>query len=177
MEKKPNPPGQHGVSRAFQMNTASDYKKQLLEKQRLKAQYNIHEKQMRIYFREAQKHPGQTADLLVQALETRLDAVVYRSGIAPTIYAARQYVNHGHFLVNGKKVNIPSYPLKPNDKVSVKPKSIRMEIFDENNIFDSGFEYLTVDKKGKSITLNYYPRRNEVPVICEVSKVIEFYSR
>lgn len=120
MDRKPYPPGQHGpIKRRAKL---SDYGRQLLEKQRLRLQYNVHERQMRNYFREASRLAGNTGDNLIQLLESRLDALVYRAGFAPTIYAARQYVRHGHIEVNGKKVDIPSYRVKPNDVIQVREK-------------------------------------------------------
>src|SRR3954471_20275236 len=101
MERRPNPPGPHGSARRPK---ASDYKRQLLEKQRLRFQYNVSERQLSNYFEKATSSAGVTSDTLVRLLETRLDAVVYRAGFATTIYASRQYVNHGHVLVNGKAV-------------------------------------------------------------------------
>ena len=128
--KKAYPPGQHGAmkKRAKQ----SDYGKQLLEKQRLRLQYNISEKQMGNYYAKAARMVGNTGELLLQLLESRLDSVVYRSGFASSIYAARQYVSHGHIAVNGRKVNISSYSLKPNDVVAVKEKSKKLDCFQES---------------------------------------------
>ncbi len=177
MEKKSYPPGQHGRIQRFKRKE-SDFKRQLVEKQRLRAQYNIHERQMRNYFRKASRQYGNTPDNLVQMLESRLDAVVYRAGLARTIYAARQYVSHGHIEVNGKRVNIASYAVKPNDVVAVRAKSQKIPCFTEAlETTGEPPDYLTRNKKQMSTTLVYLPKREEVPVICEVSLVIEYYSR
>lgn len=174
MEKKPYPPGEHG--RRFRRNE-SVYKVQLREKQRLRSQYNVHEKQMRNYYRKARKMNGNTGENLVQLMESRLDALVLRGGLAVTIYAARQYVNHGHILVNGCKVDIPSYRVMPGDVVSVKEKSRQLEMF--KDALEQAFppEYLTTSAEEMAITYNRLPKRTEVPIICDISTVIEFYTR
>ena len=177
MEKKPYPPGEHGRRQQMFHNRESVYKLQLKEKQRLRAQYNIHEKQMRNYYHKARKMTGNTGDNLVQLLESRLDALVLRGGLAVTIYAARQTVNHGHILVNGRKVDIPSYRVKPGDVISVKEKSRRLGMF--KDALEQAFppEYLTTLVEDMSITYNRLPKRTEVPIICDMPKVIEFYTR
>ncbi|MEM7336230.1 MAG: 30S ribosomal protein S4, partial [Chloroflexota bacterium] len=129
MERKPHPPGEHGRNQQFRRGRQSYFQEQLLEKQRLRAQYNIHERQMVSYYKKANKAQGNTEDNLIQLLESRLDSVVLRGGLAVTIYAARQYVNHGHILVNGRRVNIPSYQVKPGDVVQVRQKSQRLDCF------------------------------------------------
>ena len=134
MDKKSYPPGMHGPSRR-PGRKMSDYKRQLLEKQKLRAQYNIREKQLVNLYQKASRMSGKGGDNLLQMLERRLDAFVLRSGFAPTIYAARQYVSHGHFQVNGKKVTIPSYLVSPNDVVSIKARSRKLAMF--ANVLDS----------------------------------------
>lgn len=126
-DRKPYPPGQHGPNKRREKQ--SDYGKQLMEKQRLRLQFNISEKQMVNYYKKATKITGNTADILVRLLEQRLDNIVYRSGFASSIYASRQFVSHGHILVNGKKVDIASYYVKPGDVISIKEKSRKMEVF------------------------------------------------
>lgn len=173
--KKPYPPGQHGPSK--RRGKQSDYGRQLIEKQRLRMQYNISEKQMSNYYKKATKLIGNTGDLLVQLIESRLDSIVYRAGIAPTIYSARQYVSHGHIQVNGKKVNIPSYQLKPNDLVSVREKSKNL-IGVQESIRNAGTPpYIELSKADFSARFLYIPPKEEVPVICDVPLVVEFYSR
>lgn len=117
LDRRPHPPGQHGAK--IDRRKGSDYKRDLLEKQRLRAQYNIEEKQMLNYVKRAMQRRENPVDALIALLETRLDAIVYRAGLARTIYQARQFVSHGHILVNGKKVNVSSQRLKANDIVAV----------------------------------------------------------
>ncbi len=177
MENRPYPPGQHGPSRRGR-GKFSAYKRQLLEKQRLRAQYNIHERQMRKYFLKASGRRENTADTLIQLLESRLDAVVMRGGLARTIYAARQYVRHGHILVNGKPLDIPSAAVRPGDEVTVKDTSRKLPCF--HDALDTAGEippYLHLDKEGMKIQLVYLPPRDEVPVLCEMPQVIEYYSK
>ncbi len=177
MERRPNPPGQHGVAQRGRPRRVSDYKRQLVEKQRLRAQYNIHERQMRNYFRKAAQRKGNTPDNLIHALESRLDAVVLRGGLAPTIYAARQLVSHGHILVNGKRVTYPAYVIHPNDVVSVKPSSRQIPVVVEAVDGAAPPPYLELDKDEVAVTLRYLPPREQVPIICDLSQVVEFYSR
>lgn len=178
MERRPNLPGQHGAEQQRgRPRRASDYKRQLVEKQRLRAQYNIHERQMRNYFRKAALRKGNTPENLIHALESRLDAVVLRGGLAPTIYAARQLVSHGHIRVNGKRVTYPAYVIRPNDVVSVKPSSRDIPVIVEAVDGAAPPPYLDLAKDDMSVTLRYLPPRDEVPVICDLSQVIEFYSR
>ena len=113
----------------------------------------------------------------MQQLETRLDAVVYRAGLARTIYMARQLVGHGHITVNGKRVNIPSYQVRVNDVVAVKPKSRKNEVIQDAIRSTAPPEYLELSKADFSSKLLHIPDREEVPVVCEISLVVEFYSR
>lgn len=174
MVRRPNPPGPHGGARRPKM---SDYKRQLLEKQRLRFQYNISERQMVNYYLKATRMQGVTGDNLVQLLETRLDAMVYRVGLARTIYAARQFVGHGHIRVNGQKVNIPSFQVKVGDTFSVKPASQKLEIFEVAVQEAKPPAYLTLAPKDFSARLVSLPAREDVAIICEVPLVIEYYSR
>jgi len=177
LNKRPYPPGQHGLQQQMRRRKMSPYKMQLMEKQKLRAQYNIHERQMRTYYEKASRK-GDLSNTLVQMMEARLDAVVLRAGLARSIYAARQYVNHGHVLINGKKVDIPSCQVKPDQVVSIKEKSRRMDCF--QIALDTAGQcppYIERDKKNFSAKFLYNPPRDEVPVICEIPLVIEFYSR
>ena len=174
MKTRPFPPGQHGQRRRRRQ---SEFGLQLLEKQRLRFQYNVSESQMLKAYTRAARMPGSTGDNLVQILETRLDALVLRAGFAPTIYAARQYVTHGHFLVNGKKATIPSQRLKAGDVISVREKSRTSPIFHDLESMSSGVDYVTTAGHGYSAKLDYLPLRHEVPVICEEHLVVEYYSR
>jgi len=173
--KKPYPPGQHGATK--RRAKQSDYGKQLLEKQRLRLQYNITEKQMSNTYARAAKLTGNTADLLVQLIEVRLDALLFRSGLARSLYASRQYIVHGHVLVNGKRVTVPSYRMKVNDKFEIKEKSRKLECFQEAVRNAGAPPYLELSKADFSGKLIYIPHKDEVPIQCEVSLVVEYYSR
>lgn len=174
MKNRPFPPGQHGQRRR---RRPSDYGVQLLEKQRLRFQYNISEKQLARAYKEAVRMGGATGDNLVQLLETRMDALVLRAGLAPTIYAARQYVTHGHFLLNGKKATIPSQRLKVGDVISVREKSRKSVIFAEIGTASQILPYMTVDPASFSAKFDYMPPREEIPVMCAEHLVVEYYSR
>src|ERR1700727_1036920 len=119
-ERRPYPPGQHGRARIKE----SEYLLQLQEKQKARFTYGVMEKQFRRYYEEANRHSGKTGEALLQMLETRLDNVVYRAGLARTRRQARQLVSHGHFLVNGQKVDVPSYRVSQWDIIDVRPKSL-----------------------------------------------------
>lgn len=175
LDRKPGTPGQHGNSR--RRPKQSDYSKQLIEKQRLRLQYNIHERQMTNTMAKASRLKGNKVDVLVQLLESRLDALVLRAGFARSIYAARQYVRHGHILINGKKVDMPAYAVQPNDVITVKETSRKLEGFQEAIRSSAPPPYLDVSKADFSAKYLYLPPREEVPVVCEVPLVIEYYSR
>lgn len=171
-------PGMHGARRG----KPTDYGLQLMAKQKLKGYYgNIGEKQFRRYYREAIRLRGDSGQHLIGLLERRLDAVVYRSKFAPTVFAARQLVNHSHILVNGKRVNIPSYMVKEGDVVEVKPKSREMALVIESIALpERDFpEYIQVDEKAFKATYLRVPKLEDVPypTLMEPSLVIEFYSR
>lgn len=176
LEKKPYPPGQHGKMK--RRAKLSDYARQLLEKQKIRFQYNLSEKQLRNYFIKASKMVGNTGDLLLQLLETRLDALVYRSGLAPTIYSARQTVSHGHILVDGKRVDIPSYQVKPNRVVSLDENLRKNSIFQDSIRNASTVSpYIELTKADFSFKLLYIPPKEEIPVVGELPQVVEYYSR
>jgi small subunit ribosomal protein S4 len=174
MERRPNPPGQHG---ATPRRKVSGYKKQLVEKQRLRAQYNLSERQMSNAFAEAIRLPGNTGVRLLQYLEFRLDAIVLRAGFVRTIYAARQAVTHGHIRVNGEKVDRPSYRLKPGDVVSLAEKSRDMVAFTSPLEVARPPAYLELDRDKRSVRVREVPEREQIPIQCEASLVIEYYSR
>lgn len=176
-ERRPFPPGMHGRRR----RNPSDYAVRLLEKQRLRHQYNLREKQLRRAFDEAARRPGQTGENLIALLERRLDAVVLRAGLARTIYQARQLVVHGHLTVDGRKVDRPSYRLRPYQTIAVRERSRTTPPF---LLAAAGAHapqrpvgYLSVDLAGLRATLLRTPERHEVPVICDTQLVVEFYSR
>jgi len=171
-------PGQHGRRRS----KPTDYGTQLMAKQKLKGYYgNISEKQFRKYYAEAVRRKGDTSENLIGILESRLDAVVYRMKFVPTVFASRQFVNHGHVMVNGKRVNIPSYMVKEGDVVEIKSGSevIPMVIEAMNSSERETPDYMDVDvKKGKG-SFTRVPKLEDVPypVQMEPNLVIEFYSR
>jgi len=171
-------PGQHGQRRKGKM---SDFGTQLRAKQKLKGYYaNITEKQFRRYYAEAIRQKGDSGENLIGLLERRLDAVVYRAKFVPTPFAARQFVNHGHVLVNGKRVNIPSYRVKPGDVVQVRERSRNMALVLEalQSAERDTPEYITMDGKGMTATFVRIPELAEVPypVKMEPNLVIEFYA-
>ena len=171
-------PGQHGQNRRAKV---SDFGMQLMAKQKLKFYYgDITEKQFRKTYDEASRRKGNTAENLIGLLESRLDAFVYRSKFVPTIFAARQFVNHGHVKVNGQKVNIPSYRLKPGDVVELREKSKSMALVLEalGSAERDIPEYIDVDPKKMSATYLRIPELSDVPypVQMEPAQVVEYYS-
>lgn len=175
LERRPNPPGQHGPNR--RRGKQSDYGRQLTEKQRLRYQYNLSEKQLRSYYEKAARKPGNAGEVMVQMLECRLDVVVLRAGLCRTIYQARQMVSHAHFRVNGKKVNIPSYSLRLGDKITVREKSKDLDSFVLAQQVAKTPDYITANDKDLTAEMNRLPNRDEVPVTCEISQVVEYYAR
>ena len=175
LEKRPNPPGQHGPNR--RRGKQSDYGKQLTEKQRLRYQYNLSEKQLRGVFKKASRKQGNTGEVMLQMLESRLDTVVLRAGMARSIFQARQMVSDADFRVNDKKVNIPSYILRVGDKITVRDKSKELEAFVMAQQVAKTPDYVTANDKNLTAELNRIPNADEVPVTCEISLVVEFYAR
>ena len=166
-----------GTSRADKK--LSSYGIQLLEKQRLRAYYGVLEKQFRRYVQDAINDKEQTGHVLIKRLECRLDNLVYRIGIASSIRQGRQMVVHGHILVNGKKVDRPSYEVKIGDVISLREKSKSIEMFRDNftSQLSSTLPYLIKDKDNFTGTLIRYPERNEVPIEINDHLVVEFYSK
>ena len=177
IEIRPYPPGEHGRGR----KQNSDYKVRLLEKQRLRAQYDISERQMVRAYDRARKAEGKTGEALVVELERRLDALVLRSGIARTIYQARQVVAHGHITVDGAKVDRPSYRVRPGQVVQVRESSRQKPPFQiaaaGAHVDGPTAPYLSTDLAELTTTLLREPERREVPVLCDEQLVVEFYSR
>ena len=161
----------------YRRRRMSNYKQQLLEKQKLVAQYNIQENQMVNYFRTATSQEGYTIDRLIQQLETRLDATVLRGGLSRTIYQARQLVSHGHIQVNGNKVDIPSNQVEIGDKISVRENSRKIEAFTDALQNANPPDYLDLSKPEMTVEFVRLPERDEVPAECDVPQVVEFYSR
>jgi small subunit ribosomal protein S4 len=172
-------PGQHGPLMAKKI---SDYGKQLAAKQLLRGHYGrVTEKQFKIIFAEAARMKGDTSENLVGLLESRLDAVVYRLNLAPTIFAARQLVSHKHIMVNGRKVNIPSFRVKEGSVIEVVESSKTLLTIEAavSKMERAVPEYLQFDAKAKKGTFVRRPSLSEVPYAAEVSPqlVVEFYSR
>jgi small subunit ribosomal protein S4 len=166
-------PGQDGRGRRRRQ---SDFAKQLLEKQRLRAQYNLSETTLRNIFDEARKSSGNTAVRLMEMLEARLDRAVYRAGFAPTMYAARQAVAHGHVAVNGRKTDRIGFQLSPGDVFGVRPESRDLLIFKDREPSQPP-EHMQVDKANLTATYLRTPAMSETPMYSELSEVIEYYSR
>jgi small subunit ribosomal protein S4 len=175
LETRGFPPGQHGKGR--RPSKMSDYGRQLMEKQRIRFQYNMSENQLRLAYERAARSQDPTPDVLIQILESRLDAVVLRAGFARSIFAARQYVGHGHFLVNGRKVDVPSYHVKVGDVITVREKSKNLECFKNALAVATKCPYVVTDEADMSCRLSYLPSREEIPVVGDVATVVEFYSR
>lgn len=172
-------PGQHGQRRKGKL---SDFGIQLRAKQKLKGYYgNISEKQFRRIYDEAVRLKGDTSENLIGLLERRLDAVVYRAKIVPTVFAARQFVNHGHVKVNGKRVNIPSYRCKVGDLIEVKESSRQLiMVIEATGLAEREVpEYVEADHNKMTASLTRVPMLQDVPypVIMEPNLVVEFYSR
>ena len=157
----------------------SEYGIRLLEKQRLRAYYGVLEKQFCRYVEKAFKSKELPGEALIQMLESRLDNMVYRMGFAPSIRAARQMVNHGHFLVNGKKVNIPSYQISIGDEVVLREKSRNTNIFKEtfeNNSLNV-LPYIHKEVESFKATFSRKPLREEIPIVINDNLIVEFYSK
>ena len=176
--KRETAPGQHGA----RQKKMTDYGEQLNAKQKLKTSYgNISEKQFAKYYAEAIRRRGDAAENLVGLLESRLDNLVFRAKFVPTVFAARQFVNHNHILVNGKKVNIPSYMVKVGDVIEVREKSkqnplIAVSLESTTRDFPG---YLEVDSKKMTAKFTFVPKFADIPYACEMEPnlVIEYYSR
>ena len=172
-------PGQHGQTKT---SKPSDYGIQLQAKQKLKAYYgNINERQFRNIYRKALSKKGDTTENLIALLESRLDTVIYRAKFAPTVFSARQMINHGHIKVNKKRVNISSYIVKSTDLIEIRDKSKNLTVIDgslQSKERDVP-EYIQLDNKNKTAKLVRVPKFSEVPypVIMEPNLVIEYYSR
>jgi small subunit ribosomal protein S4 len=175
-ERRPTPPGQHGVRR----RKVGEYGLQLREKQKVRKTYGVLERQFRNYFVEAESRPGVTGETLLRFLEQRLDNVVYRMGFAPSRPAARQLVGHGHFSVNGRAVTVPSYQLKPGDRVEVRESHRSREPFKvakETLRSHQPPEWLTIDAAKLAGTIVDQPRRDQMPLDLNEQLVVEYYSR
>ena len=175
-ERRPSPPGQHGVRR----RKVGDYGLQLREKQKVRRVYGVLERQFRNYFIEAENSEGITGENLLRSLETRLDNVVFRLGFASSRAQARQLVAHGHFAVNGVPTNIPSYVARPGDKVEVRESHRSREAFKvirETLKSHTAPEWLSLDAANLAGSIATLPRRDQMPLDLSEQLVVEYYSR
>jgi small subunit ribosomal protein S4 len=175
-ERRPTPPGQHGVRR----RKMGDFGIQLREKQKVRRVYGVLERQFRNYFREAETHTGVTGEYLLQSLETRLDNVVFRLGFGASRPQARQLVSHGHFAVNGVPTDVASYSLKPGDRIEVRESRRNREVFKairESLRSHQAPDWLSLDAANLSGTVVSLPRRDQMPLDLSEQLVVEYYSR
>ncbi|ANU12697.1 30S ribosomal protein S4 [Planococcus halocryophilus] len=175
LEKRPYAPGQHGAN---QRRKVSEYGLQLQEKQKLRFMYGVTERQFKTLFNKAGKMPGKHGENFMILLEARLDNVVYRLGLARTRRQARQIVNHGHILVDGKRVDIPSFSVKPGQTIAFREKSSNLDVVNEaievNNFVP---EYVTIDTDSKTGTFVRLPERSELSAEINEQLIVEYYSR
>ncbi|MGW3342224.1 30S ribosomal protein S4 [Nonomuraea rubra] len=178
-EQRPYPPGEHG--RKTNRRNTGDYGLRLMEKQKLRWYYDVSERQLRRYWDLAVRKSGASGAELVTILETRLASLVLRAGLAPSIYAARQYISHGHIAVDGRKVDIPSYLVKPGQVISVRERSRQMQPFvaAAEGIYadDRTAAYLSVELPELRFTLVSRPQREQIAIPVDEQLVVEFYSR
>ena len=176
IEVRPTPPGQHGNKGARKRR--SDYGVKLIEKQKIRFNYGLTERQMRIVILDARKGKEPTGDSLLQLLDRRLDNVVFRAGFAPTGIAARQLVNHGHILLNGKSVDIASIRLKVGDEVTIKQSSrnipMVIETLKEPSLARP--EWLGWDESTRTVKVAHLPTMQDVPFVVDVQQVVEYYA-
>jgi small subunit ribosomal protein S4 len=175
-ERRPSPPGQHAVRR----RKVGEYGLQLREKQKVRRVYGVLERQFRNYFRVASTHSGVTGEYLLRSLELRFDNVVYRMGFASSRAQARQLVGHRHFAVNGVPTNIPSFQLKPGDKIEVRESRRSREPFKtakETLKNHQAPEWLSIDAASLAGTVSDVPRRDQMPLDLNEQLVVEYYSR
>ncbi|MBI4898897.1 MAG: 30S ribosomal protein S4 [Actinobacteria bacterium] len=175
-EKRPYPPGMHGRGRTKD----SEYSQLLREKQKARFAYGVLEKQFRRYYEEATRMSGKTGDMLLQILESRLDNVVYRAGFASTRRQARQLVVHGHFMVNGQKVNVPSYRVSAQDIIDVKPKSLSLHplvVARETHGEREVPAWLDARPNTMRILVHQLPTREQIVVDVTEQLIVELYSK
>ena len=174
-ERRSYAPGQHGQG---MRRKQSEYSVQLRAKQKLARIYGVREGQFRKYYREATRVPGVSGENLLRLLESRLDSIVYRLGLAPSRKAARVLVRHKHFTVNGKRVNVPSFLTTPGDLIAVAPGSKQLEVVHESlRRARDMVSWLSVDKANLNGTVLERPTREDIPTVADEQLVIEFYSR
>jgi len=180
MERRAYPPGDHGRGRMFRRGRASAYSAQLREKQKARRIYGVLEKQFRRYYKEAVRRKGMAGTNLLVILESRLDNVTYRLGLASSRAQARQLINHGHFDVNGKRCDVPSALLSPGDVISIHPTSRQLTYFrefEESVSADAIPPWLSLDPRDMSGRVLEYPTRDQIPLDLNEQLIVEFYSR
>lgn len=177
LDKRGYAPGQHGQTP--RRRKGSEYQLQLREKQKLRRTYGILERQFRNYFEKAERQKGITGENFLRMLECRLDNMVYRLGFAPSRNAARQLVRHGHFVVNQKKTNIPSFQVKPGDMITVREKSRNLDIIHAalKEARGADLPYLRLDKAKLLGELLELPKRTDIPILAQEQLVVELYSK
>ncbi len=177
LDKRPYPPGEHGRGR--RRGQPSEYLMQLQEKQKARFTYGLSEKQFRNLYDEANRAKGVTGELMLQLLERRLDNIVYRAGLAATRPQARQFVNHGHVDVNGKRVTIPSYRVRVGDTVSLRTKSRDIVTIQWNrDVLDRQAPgWLETGDQGYAVTVRAYPEREQIDVPVREQLIVELYSK
>ena len=176
LEKRPHAPGMHGANRSAK---PSEYKKQLLEKQKLRLMYGLTERQLRNYYLKAVSHKGATGNELMQLVERRLDNAVYRAGFAKTRFQARQMVSHGHFTLNGTRVSVPSIQVREGDVIEVRNRLKESPLFaavKEEKEFDFA-RWLKTDQKALKTEVAALPGENDFDKLIETQLVVEYYSK
>lgn len=179
-ERRSYPPGQHGKESAFRRRKLSDYSMQLREKQKTRRMYGVLERQFRRYYHEAERRAGLTGENLLAVLESRFDNVVYRLGLADSRAHARQLVSHGHFTLNGRKTNIPSLLVRPNDIVGVRSESRGTTYFKERRELLGKRQvpaWLSLDEEALNGRVLALPTRQEIDAQISEQLIVEFYSR
>jgi small subunit ribosomal protein S4 len=174
------PPGEHGRTARFRRRRPSVYSLQLREKQKARRMYGVLERQFRRYFREAERRPGLTGENLLILLESRLDNVIYRLGFADSRAQARQLVQHGHFVVNDRRTNIPSYIVTPRDTIAVRVESHKREYFKERagQLDESTVpNWLSLDAKNMAARMVQVPTREDIETTLKEQLIVEYYSR
>jgi small subunit ribosomal protein S4 len=174
IEKRPHPPGQHGLK----SRRPSDFAKKLKEKQKLRFNYGLGERQLRLLFAEAKRGKSNAGERLLELLERRLDNFVFRAGFAPTAVAARQLVRHGHVLLNGRRANIPSLRIRPGDEIALREKALAIPSVVESLAAPAleRPEWLAFDDAARKARMTRTPTGDEVPFPIEVQQVIEYYT-
>ncbi|QPC82943.1 30S ribosomal protein S4 [Phototrophicus methaneseepsis] len=178
LDKRAYPPGDHGKEKSFRGGRRSDYGQQLDEKQKLAYIYNVRERQMRNYYKKAVQMTGATGVNLLGILERRLDNLVYKAGLGATIWASRQLVVHGHVLVNGQRLDLPSYQVKPGDVISLSDKMKKnVHVIEWVDQIAAYPPYLSVNKNEFSATFLRIPEEGEIQAQVDIQLVVEYYNR